>query len=241
MKNKKLIIINLFVLIAFVFVVGAGIYRADTTKDEFAETEKKPDVQLKESEEEKLEISEKEEEAELLTPTAFIIKPTIGKKALQQANFLSAEETNFEDEVAEDLEDTFEEVETETDSAETSNESNDSVNTWNSSTPNFSDNNVKKESVPKKPAEHKETNSKTENPTNPDTGTTPEEEINDPEEPVSPPKEDTEKPGNQEEEPKPEEPEAPEQPDPEQPEIPVDPEPEDPPTKDPNKPVEGTN
>ncbi|MCM3397073.1 hypothetical protein [Oceanobacillus profundus] len=83
MRNKKLIVINVLTLIAFLFVVMIGINRIDATKDEYGA--------IQEEEAEKDELADKEsfelepkEELSFHTPAAFIIKSNAGLQSLQE-------------------------------------------------------------------------------------------------------------------------------------------------------------
>ncbi|WP_249869970.1 hypothetical protein [Oceanobacillus saliphilus] len=120
MKNKKLIIINLLTLTAFLFVVSAGIQHAEATKDEYGENDKKvgeeEDVVLTEENVETLEITPYDENMKIHTPTAFVKRGNAGALALKNLDMLSIEvEATDQDAIIEELTEVMENDEDTTD------------------------------------------------------------------------------------------------------------------------------
>lgn len=105
MKPKKLLFINIFALLAFVFVVGAGVYQANKTNDEYGEKENKEvesDNTEKADEEETEELSFVIEEKIEKAPIEIIERKTLGTLALKGKEKFTAAAT-VENELVEEV------------------------------------------------------------------------------------------------------------------------------------------
>ncbi|MBP2077970.1 hypothetical protein [Oceanobacillus polygoni] len=201
MGNKKLIVINVLTLIAFVFVVSIGIYRIEATKDEYGKVEEEAVEKVDEvAEKETLELVESEAEISLHTPAAFIINNNVGSLSLQDIvltmkNNRTVAETEVE-EMEEDL------IEAEEDATVIIDRPSPSVTSGNHVTSNQSTtSNYKVETKTNKDQVQKSDNAKTgnnvnENNENKNKAKKDNEKKDDPKQAVNPPENEKEKPKN---------------------------------------------